>query len=246
MKLNKPISGAAVAALLLFAGTAACQGTPIPTSLASADASGGQGPGDAVSGATQSVDAGSSATPSGSSGRFLGFRDKESFHRFSGWMSGGVLLAAGVVGAVHAFSMMSEAHQWRDDHDIHQFGSPECTNEIEHVWNEPGEQALRWTHVGLLAVGETFYFANAFTGLSFMGPLPPGWSKAKIHRYAFFAHAALMATECVLGFMTSDALRRGDHGEMMGLLEAHTAIGFAIPVIILGSGAIMSNKKDGP
>jgi hypothetical protein len=110
------------------------------------------------------------------------------------------------------------------------------------VYNDPTEQALRWTHVGLLVAGETFYFANAFTGVSFMAPLEPGWNKARIHRYAFFVHAGLMAAEGILGYFSSDALRRGDHETFVGLLEAHAVIGITIPVVILGAGAIMSSK----
>jgi hypothetical protein len=232
------ITGAAVAALLLVATGLHSQGTPIPSTFAT-----GTAPSGATGTAGEGVDAGSSATPQGSSGRFLGFKSKESFHRFSGWMSGGLLLAAGVVGGIHALDMMSKAHDWRDAHGIEEYDTGACTNEIRSVWNDSGQQALRWTHVGLLAAGETFYLANAVTGVGFMAPLGPGWSKAKIHRYAFFAHAALMATEGVLGFLTTDALKRGDHEAMVGLLAAHTGIGIAIPVVIIGAGAIMGRSK---
>jgi hypothetical protein len=77
------------------------------------------------------------------------------------------------------------------------------------------------------------------TGAEFMGPLPPGWSRAKIHRYAFFLHAGLMVTEGILGFLSTDALGRGDHETFTGLLAVHAGIGIAIPLTILGAGAIM-------
>jgi len=173
------------------------------------------------------------------SASFLGFADKQAFHRFSGWASGGLLLAAGVVGAVHAYDMMSTAHDYRDSHGIEEFSASSCDPEIALVWNSGAEQALRWTHVGLLAAGESFYLANAVTGTSFMGKLPSGWSKAKIHRYAFFIHGGLMLAEGVLGFVSSDALRRGDHDTFHNLLIAHAGLGIAIPVIILGAGTIM-------
>jgi hypothetical protein len=239
--LNR-FTGAAAMLLLLAAGLHS-QETRIPITLmadASSEAS------DATSAATAGADASSSATPAGPSGKFLGFKSKESFHRFSGWMSGGLLLAAGVVGGVHALQMMTKAHDWRDANDIDEYGDDECVSEIQSVWNDSGAQALRWTHIGLLAAGETFYLADAFTGTSFIGPLPPGWSKARIHRYAFFVHAGLMITEGVLGFLTTDALKRGDHEAMTGLLAAHTAIGIAIPVVILGAGAIMSRPRSEP
>jgi len=179
-----------------------------------------------------------SATPFPAS-RFLGFKSKEAFHRFSGWTSGGILLAAAGVGTWHLVNMMSDAHAYRDRLGIDEFNPVTCDPTIASVWGSSNEQALRWTHLGLLAAGETFYFANAFTGTSFMQKLGPGWSKAKIHRYAFFLHAGLMVTEGVLGYFSSDALSRGDHDLFHNLLIAHAAVGFAIPVVILGAGAIM-------
>lgn len=179
------------------------------------------------------------------SARFLGFKSKESFHRFSGWASGGLLLAAGVVGAVHALDMMDTAHAYRDtlaEDSLNDGNSPLCKAEIDSVWGASGAQALRWTHVGLLAAGESFYLANALTGASFMGRLGPGWSKAKIHRYAFFAHAGLMAAEGVMGYFSSDALSRGDHETFRALLTAHAVVGITIPVVILGAGAIMDPR----
>jgi hypothetical protein len=184
--------------------------------------------------------AGRSAAPRASAG-FLGFDSKESFHRFSGWASGGLLLAAGVVGAAHAYGMMSTAHDWRDANYpyLDEFSPLYCPPEVARVYGDPAQQALRWTHVGLLAAGESFYLANALTGTSFMGRLGPGWSKAKIHRYAFFVHAGLMASEAVMGYFSSGALSRGEHETFRALLTAHAAVGIAIPVVILGAGAIM-------
>lgn len=185
------------------------------------------------------------ATPSPPpSAAFLGFKDKEAFHRFSGWASGGLLMAAGVLGAVHAYDMFSTAHAWRDANypNMGNFDPANCPAEVDAVWGNPGAQALRWTHVGLLAAGESFYLANALTGTSFMGKLGPGWPKSRIHRYAFFVHASLMVAEGVMGYFTSDALRRGDHDTFHSLIVAHAGVGIAIPVVILGAGAIMDPK----
>jgi hypothetical protein len=239
MKSHSRLIGLLAAALMIAASGLSAQGTPIPRTF-SDDAAAAPAPAEAPAGAPDAV---ASATPPAPSSRFLGFQSKESFHRFSGWMSGGLLLAAGVVGGIHAYQMMSTAHDWRDAQGIDEFESDECGPEISRVWNDPAQQALRWTHVGLLAAGETFYLANAFTGASFMAPLGPGWSKAKIHRYAFFVHGGLMIAEGVLGFMSSDALRRGAHDEFTGLLVAHAGIGIAIPVVILGAGAIMGRAQ---
>ena len=178
------------------------------------------------------------------SARFFGFENKEAFHRFSGWASGGILLAAGIVGAVHAYDMWSTAHAWRDAHypNLDNFDPVNCPPEVNAVWGNSTSQALRWTHVGLLAAGESFYLANAFTGTSFMTKLGPGWSKSKIHRYSFFVHAGLMAAEAVMGYFTSDAMSRGDHQTFHTLLVAHAGIGIVIPVVILGAGVIMDPK----
>jgi hypothetical protein len=229
-------SGAIIAAALLLSMPLAlsAQEAPIPKTFVADDT--GQ------AAAAGSPDATSSASVPAPNPRFLGFESKESFHRFSGWMAGGTLLAAGIVGAVHAYGMMSTAHAYRDSLGIEEFSATTCDPEIASVWNDPTQQALRWTPVGLLAVGESFYLANAFTGASFMAPLGPGWSKAKIHRYAFFVHAGLMVAEGVMGYFSSQALSSGDHGTFHGLLVAHAALGFAIPVVILGAGVVMDPK----
>jgi hypothetical protein len=235
MSARSFVAALALAALMV-PPAASADGTSLPWTYRS----GGDSAAGAGSAADPGVDAVSSPTKAPSSGRFLGFKDKESFHRFSGWMSGGILLASGIVGAVHAYDMMETAHEYRDSIGLEdEFNSALCVAEIRKVYDDPGQQALRWTHVGLLAAGESFYLANALTGAGFMGPLPPGWSKAKIHRYAFFVHAGLMVTEGILGFLSSDALERGDHEMFTGLLAAHAGIGIAIPLTILGAGAIM-------
>lgn len=223
--------------MLLAAAGLSGQGTPIPPTRATDGEKVALEEADSVSSATTSPDA---PKP------FLGFESKEAFHRFSGWAAGGTLLAAGIVGAVHAYDMMSAAHAYRDSLGIEEFDPAVCPAEIATVYHDPTEQALRWTHIGLLAVGESFYLANAITGVSFIGPLPPGWSAAKIHRYAFFLHAGLMAAEGVMGYFSSDALQRGDHGTFHVLLAVHAGVGIAIPVVILAAGAIMSKEPPGP
>jgi hypothetical protein len=230
MSAIKKIAGAA-AALLVLSSALFAQETPIPITFLADDP------------AATGADATSSASVSGPPGRFLGFKDREAFHRFAGWTSGGLLLAAGIAGGVHALQMMNKAHEWRDAHGIEEDDTSYCVDEIQSVWNDSGAQALRWTHVGLLAAGETLYLGDAITGASFWHPLPPGWSKARIHRYAFFAHAGLMAAEGVVGFLLTDALKNGDHERMTGLLAAHAAIGIAIPVVILGAGTVMGRRQ---
>ena len=185
---------------------------------------------DGVSGATQ-------ASPAPAGRTFLGFPDKVSFHKFSGWMSGSLLLAAGLVGGIHILDMMTESHAGRGG--LEDFDPATCGPILQGIYGSSTEQALRWIHVGLLAGGEVFYLANAVTGVSFMGELPPGWSAKKLHRYAFYAHCALMVSEAVVGFFLSDALERSDHEAIQVLGATHAAIGLAIPVVIISAGAIM-------
>jgi len=198
---------------------------------------------------TQALDATSAATPgavpdSGQrplpyDGSFLGFPSKAAYHRAAGWTSAGLLMAAGVVGAIRAYDLMSAGHDYRDAHGISedQIG-PICYDEIASLWS--ADQTLRWTHVGLLIAGETVYLGNALTGISMLSRDTPGVvSRSDLHRYAFFIHAGLMASEIVLGFVTSDALSRGDHELVSTLGVAHAAIGLTIPLVVIGSGIII-------
>jgi hypothetical protein len=201
-------------------------------------AGGGAGPGtaEALSAASEPAPEGATATaaPKG----FLGFPSKASFHRSAGWGSAGLLLAAGTVGAVRALGLQSEAHAYRDAQGIDdesQIGSL-CAAEIQKVWK--ADQTLRWVHVGLLVSGESLYLADAATGISWIDPKRSPSLRSRLHRWAFFGHAALMVTEAVLGFVTTDALSRGDHELVSTLGVAHAAIGFAIPVVIGAAGLI--------
>lgn len=186
------------------------------------------GPSDANSGATEEGDSG-----------FLFFRNKTEYHRISGWTSSGLLLAAGVVGAVRAYDLMYSGHEYRDANSISESEiSSLCADEINSLWLE--DQTLRWVHIGLLISGETLYLGNAITGISMISSDQPGViSRSRLHRYSFFTHAALMATEMILGFLTTDALSRGDHGTVVRLGVAHASIGLAIPMVMIGSGLII-------
>ncbi len=195
-------------------------------------------PADAV--AAASAEAASGATPSTlppAAGRpFLGFRSEVAFHEAAGWGSTGLLLAAGAVGAVRALGLQDAGHQYRraigvrDEEGI----GAACADKIRALWAE--DQGLRWVHVGLLGAGETLYLAGAFTGSSWIDFSRPATLRVRIHRWAFFGHAALMATELVLGLVSTDALSRGDHELVSSLGVAHAAIGIAIPVLMAGAG----------
>lgn len=214
-------------------------------------AAGAPGP-DATSGATDAVSAATAQGAGGASGsdRFLGFRSKTAYHRAAGWTSAGLLLAAGVVGAVRAYDLMSAGHDYRDfigmteEDEIDQ----RCYDEISALWSD--NQALRWTHVSLLVAGESLYLGNAITGMSMARKAVPGRiSKSDIHRYAFFTHAALMASEIVMGLFTTNALSQGDHETVRSLGIAHAAVGLAIPLVMIGAGIVIelpSRPKTAP
>jgi hypothetical protein len=170
--------------------------------------------------------------------RILGFADATAFHRAAGWGSAGFLLAAGAVGVVRALDLQRDGHAYRnslgiDDED--QISSL-CSAKISGLWG--ADQTLRWVHVGLLSAGETLYLADAVTGIAAIDPSGLTSDRSKLHRWAFFGHAALMAAEIVLGFVTTDAFSRGDHELVASLGVAHAAIGIAIPVVIVGAGLI--------
>jgi hypothetical protein len=171
---------------------------------------------------------------------FLGFKNRTSFHRFAGWTSGVLLLAAGIVGVVRLYDLMDAGHEYRDEHDIGEDEIGEdCSAYITELWESDRGQALRWTHVGLLAAGETLYLTDAVTGIEMMTKDQPGLTKADIHRYSFFVHGALMIAEGILGVLTTEALRRGDHETVTSVGIAHAGIGLAIPIVILSAGAVM-------
>ncbi len=174
---------------------------------------------------------------------FMGFKSKEQFHRVSGWTSAGLLLAAGVVGSIHALDMQSAAHAYRDDQNITEVTMGGlCVAKIQDVWGADLERTLRWTHVGLLVAGESLYLANAITGIGFIGPDRPGLSKSKLHRWAFFIHGGLMMAEATMGFFTTEALRAGNHELVSTLGVAHAVVGLTIPVVIIASGSVMSRR----
>lgn len=162
-------------------------------------------------------------------------------HRAIGYASSGLLLAAGAVGAWRFLDLMADGHAYRDSLGIGGDGDdPLCAAEIASLWTEGSGQALRWTHVGLLAAGSALYAWNAVTGVSMFSPEDPGLSRRDLHRYAFFLHLGLMATEAALGFMVTDALSRGDHELVSELGPLHLALGAATPLVIAASGLVFT------
>ena len=170
--------------------------------------------------------------------RFLGFPSKVRFHQVSGFTSASLFVAAGIVGTVQWATFISEGHDLRDElgiDDEDDIGSV-CYDKISEMWNDPMHQALRWTHVGLITTGNLLYLANAVTGVSMLSKEQPGLGSRDLHRYAFFIHGTLMIAEIVMGFLTTSVLERGDHNQVRAFAVAHTAVGFAIPAVMIFSG----------
>jgi hypothetical protein len=224
----------AVTAATAEAGPAPVEADPAPV----------EAPVDAVSSATQPGQAEAPFNPP----RFLGKSVPVASHAITGFCSGALFTAAGIVGAIRFLDMESAAHVFRDGAGVENEGDidGECAAVIRNTWSNG--QWLRWLHVGLLSSGEAFYLYDALTGMSMMKPGASPLSPGRLHRAAFFVHAGLMAAEIVLGFLTTDALSRGDHELMIGLDAAHTVIGIAIPALIIGSGIAIeaSRPKPGP
>jgi hypothetical protein len=165
-------------------------------------------------------------------------------HRVTGYLSAGLLLAAGAVGTWRLVDLMQKGHDYRDAIGFPEEGGNETlrSGEIAGLWADPQGQAVRWTHVALLASGSALYLYNASTGIGMLTPKDPTLTKRDLHRWAFYAHLGMMTSEVVLGIVTTDALRRGDHELVSTLGPVHAVIGIAAPLTMLGSGLIFSLK----
>jgi len=163
--------------------------------------------------------------------------NKLKFHQVSGFTSASLFLAAGVIGTVQWATMMTAGHDYRELMGIDDYeNSTDCADELMRLWNLPEHQAWRWTHVGLLAAGESFYLYNAITGIGMFSKDRPGLTAQDLHRYAFFTHGSLMLAQIILGIFTTEVLSSGNHGAMIGLGIAHSAVGLGIPLVMIGSG----------
>ena len=198
--------------------------------IAAGAPTGGTAAADATTGAT-SAEGDQAPSP------FLGFKSKTAFHMASGYTSSALFLGAGIVGAVQWGTLMQASHEYRDLMDIDEDEiSTQCAAYISALRDDPLHRALRWTHVGLMAAGEALYLADAITGIGMLSKDRPGLTPQDIHRYAFFTHGTLMIAEIVLGIASSAFLDLGDHWSIIGVGIAHTAVGVAIPVLMLGAG----------
>jgi len=125
------------------------------SSPAAADAQ--PSPADATAAASPSGEAESTAAPSAPSApagqglkKLSPFEMKVRYHEISGFTSGGLLLASGIVGGLHILNMREAAHDIRDAYDLEE-ESAACRAAMADAWR--GDAALRWVHVGLLGAG---------------------------------------------------------------------------------------------
>ncbi len=159
------------------------------------------------------------------------------FHKISGFSSASLLLAAGVAGAAQWITLINDGHAYRDAKGIEEDQiSPECAGYIMDLWSDPAHQRIRWIHVGLLGTGEILYLANAVTGIGLLSGNGPGLTPGELHRYAFFTHGALMIAQVVMGFLTTSVISSGSHEQMIAFGAAHSALGIAIPLVVIASG----------
>ncbi|MBN1576787.1 MAG: hypothetical protein JW913_09560 [Chitinispirillaceae bacterium] len=116
------------------------------------------------------------------------------------------------------------------------------TDGVRQVWTGNRSQAERVIHAGLIAVGSLSYATTAAIELAMprMSKSQSPVSDTRLHRYAFYLHAGLMAANIALGFVESSALSSGNHDLVTGAGIAHIVVGFSVPVVMLGAGAIFS------
>jgi hypothetical protein len=226
-------------------GSLAFGATPLPGYAEMAALMGDSGT-DANSGASvegdgeypaDSPDGQTGATPGGGkplNPDFLGIPVSVNAHRVTGYAAGGLLLAGGVIGTVRFLDLMDRSHARRDGGEGGDGEDDECKEIIHEEWADG--QALRWTHVGLVASGEALYLFDAASGISMMRRNAKPSLASKIHRNAFFVHAGLMVADVILGILLTNALDKGEHDQVVAYGAAHAGIGVAIPLVIIGSG----------
>ena len=163
-------------------------------------------------------------------------------HRVMGVTTAGLVLAADGMGLYHFLHLVRRGHEIRDRIGYTEEATdlrPQ-TDGVVQSWTEHRSQTERVIHSGLIIASALSYTATATMKLT-MPRTSRSQSPAsctRLHRYAFFLHAGLMAANIGLGIAESSALARGNHDLLVGAGAAHIAVGFSVPVVIMAAGGI--------
>jgi len=165
-------------------------------------------------------------------------------HKRMAYTTGALLLMSDVMGTYHFLSMIRQGHDYRDSigFDEDNGNITVQSNEIKNIWRNSESQSERVIHSALISASTICYVATATIELTLprIDDDKSRFSKPNIHRGFFYTHAALMLANIGLGFAESYALSQGDHNLVQGLGVAHMVVGFAAPVVMIGSGFVFS------
>jgi hypothetical protein len=163
-------------------------------------------------------------------------------HQAFGITTAGLLLAADGMGLYHFLQLVNRGHELRDriGYTEESVNTAPRTEGVKTVWADGRSQTERVVHTGLIIAGSLSYATTATMKLTM-----PRTSKSqapvtatRLHRYAFYLHAGLMAANIGLGLVESSALANGNHDLLVGAGVAHIIVGFSVPVVILGAAGI--------
>ena len=163
-------------------------------------------------------------------------------HHAFGITTAGLLLAADGMGLYHFLQLVKRGHELRDriGYTEESVNTAPRTEGVKTVWADGRSQTERVVHTGLIIAGSLSYATTATMKLTM-----PRTSKSqapvtatRLHRYAFYLHAGLMAANIGLGLVESAALANGNHDLLIGAGVAHIIVGFSVPVVILGAAGI--------
>ncbi len=158
-------------------------------------------------------------------------------HKTLAFTTGGLLLAADGMGLYHLLSMKKQGHDYREQVGMNLENQ---TNGMQDTWQSDKSQSERVIHAGLVTMGTITYTATAAIELALpnISTSTKKTSNTALHRKAFYVHAGLMASNIVLGLLTSYGLSEGKHEMVQVTGIAHLVVGFAAPVSMMAAGMI--------
>ena len=169
-------------------------------------------------------------------------------HKAFAFTTAGLILAADGIGLYHFIQLMNRGHEIRDNIGFSESSTNESprTEGVRQVWQDTPSQTERALHTGLIFLGSISYMTTATIELTMpsMSRSTSKKSSTRLHRKAFFLHAALMAGNIGLGIVESHALSNGNHQLVQGAGIAHLVIGFSVPVVMLGGGVLFKLPID--